>query len=371
MKKKVGVVGIGFIGVAHVEALRRLGDIEVVAICTTTNAKEKSEAMHVPSFYEDYHDMIDNEDLDAIHICTPNNTHFPIAKYAIEHNIDVLLEKPLTLNVEEAKELVSLAKQYKVKNGVNFHNRFYPTSIYMKQAIKDNVLGDITSVHGAYIQDWLLYDTDYSWRLNKDLSGNTRAIADIGSHWLDLMEYVTGLKVTRVMANMKTVYPLRQKPTGHVTAFQTKTNSETIPVSIDTEDLATIQFELSNGAIGTAIFSQVFAGEKNGISLKISGKNHSYSWDLSKHEQIIFGHRDKPNEVIVKDYTQMQEQKEYIAFPSGHTEGFPDTFKQVFDSFYHNKNKWVASFEDGLRQMLLNDCIFESCSTEKWVTIED
>lgn len=372
---KAAVIGAGFIGAVHVEMLRRLGNVSVVALCDAVDADKKAASMHIANAYSDYKKMIDEQKPDAIHICTPNHTHYDIAKYAIEKGVNFICEKPFTTTVEQAKELVSLAREKKVVGAVNFHNRLYPMPNEMHQMIKKDEVGDLFSVHGGYIQDWLMYDTDYSWRLEKGQVGKTRAIADIGSHWMDLVEFVTGEKIGRVNAAFRTVYPVRKKPMGKVETFQTLTDVSYEEIPIDTEDEAVVMFELEKGAIGTAIVSMVFAGKKNTMTLSIAGSKKSLEWSSESLNDLWIGHRDKPNEIMTKDASLMHKETAGLAsYPSGHIEGFPDAFKNVFRQFYDSFDKEgdyeFARLEDGLREMILSDCIFESAMSKTWVDVE-
>lgn len=371
MKKfKTAVIGSGFIGVAHIEALRRLGNVEVVALCDMFNAEKKAKENNIDLAYSDYKKLIDENELDFIHVCTPNNTHFEIAKYALERNVNVVLEKPMTFTIEEAEELVALVKEKKLINAVNFHNRLYPANIFTKNFIKNNNIGDVFSINGNYIQDWLLYDTDYSWRLNTKESGSTRAVADIGSHWMDLVEYLTGQKIVEVFAEFKTVYPQRKKAVGEIKTFTTNNSSDYELKDIDTEDIAMVMYRFDNGAIGSVTISQMGAGNKNNLEVFISGTKASVKWGLSDLENVHVGFRDKPNLTITKDYLLMPEAISSIDYPAGHTEGFADAIKQVFKQVYQQPSiKYYADFEDGLRQMILCERIHESAKSSKWVRV--
>lgn len=372
MKKfRAAVIGVGFIGVAHIEALRRLGNVDVVALCDPNEPEAKAKKHYIEKGYKDYTVMIDTEKLDFVHICTPNITHFEIAKYAFEHGVQVIIEKPVTFDTKQAYELVQIAKKYNLKNAVCFHNRFYAATAYMKDIIEQGEIGDLISVHGMYIQDWLLYDTDYSWRLEKEQSGITRVVADVGSHWLDLIEYVTGEKIIRVFADFKTLHPQRKKPKGVVEAFATENKGDFDLVDIDTEDVATISFELEEGAIGNCIVSQVFAGKKNKIVAFISGTKASLEWDLNNHEDVIIGYRSEPNKVVKKGFNLTKQVKDLISYPAGHAEGYPDTFKQLFHQVYNGTGNRYATLEDGYRQMVLNDAIYQSAHHERWMYVEE
>ncbi|QWC00584.1 Gfo/Idh/MocA family oxidoreductase [Mycoplasmatota bacterium] len=371
-KFKVGIIGIGFVGVAHIEALRRLGNVEVVAICGRHHIKDKANQLYVEHHYTDYKEMITEEKLDFVHICTPNNTHFEMAKYALENDINVVLEKPMTMTADEAQILTDLANKKRLVNVINFQNRLYPTSIQMKHLINQGQIGDIISIHGHYLQDWLLYDTDYSWRLNKKESGNTRAVADLGTHWMDLVEYLTNLKITEVFAEFKTHYKKRKKPMGPTESFSINKPNHYEEMNIDTEDVAMIFFRFSNHSIGNLTISQMAAGNKNNLEVNILGSKSSIHWSLQDLENIKIGHRDSPNQTIAKDYLLTPQAKNMIDYPAGHMEGYPDSIKQVFKEVYQNHDSissYYATFEDGLRQMILCEKIFESANKHQWVKI--
>lgn len=377
-KFRAGVIGAGFVGIAHIEALRRLGNVEVVALTGHQDAAEKAASLCIPYHFTDYRQMIDTMELDMVHICTPNDTHFEMAMYAMEHEVHVLCEKPMTISVEEARILAHTAKEKNLINAVNYHNRFYPITHHMRQMIKEGQLGSILSIHGGYIQDWLLYETDFNWRLISSKSGKTRAVADIGSHWLDLIEYITGLKITEVMADFGTFYKHRKRSINSTQTFAKVLNPAKSyeNVEIDTEDFACILLRFDNGAIGNTTISQMYAGEKNKISVLIGGTEMSAHWDSNDINNLIIGRRNEPNLVLTKDPGLLhQESRELASYPGGHAEGFPDAFKQAFKQIYASIEnpsivKDYATFEDGWRQMLICEKIYESAHTGKWAAID-
>ena len=376
---RAGVIGTGFIGQVHIETLRRLGNVEVVALTDKFSAKETAEKLNVPNYFEDYKEMIDKMNLDCIHICTPNNTHFEIAMYALDHGVNVLCEKPMTTSVEDAKKLCAKVKETGLVGAINFHNRFYPMTNHLKNIIKDGYLGDIFSISGSYTQDWLLWETDYSWRLNSKESGNTRVIADIGSHWMDLVEFVSGQKITEVMADFSTIHPTRKKPKKQVLAFSTEKfkpeDYEDIP--IDTEDNASVMFRFSNGAKGSAFFSQVIAGKSVAIDVLLGGYKKSAEWHSEQCNELIIGNRDSYKELLEKGPATIHpDSADKVAYPLGHLEGFPDAFKQSFKEVYKaiGDKSFVgdyAKFEDGLHEMILCEKIFEANEKQQWVKISE
>ena len=373
---QAAVIGTGFIGGVHIEAIRRLGNVNVAALCDTMGAEKKAEQFCVKKAYSDYRSMMDELELDAVHICTPNHTHYEIAKYAIQKGIHVICEKPFSTTVQEAEELVALAKEKGVVGAVNFHNRLYPIPNEMHEMIKHGEAGTLFSVHGGYIQDWLLYETDYNWRLEKGQVGKTRAIADIGSHWMDLVEFVTGEHIKRVCAKFRTVYPYRKKSLNRVETFQTVQGAgmEYEDVPIDTEDEAVLIFELDGGAIGSGIISMVYAGKKNTTMLDIAGSRLALSWNSESLNELWIGHRDQANELLTKDAALLHGGAAKLAsYPSGHVEGFADAFKQMFRQFYDSldgtEKGEFARLEDGLREMRLCEAVYESAMSDSWVEV--
>jgi len=379
MKKiKTGVIGLGFIGVAHVEALRRLNFVEVEAIADDASViQSKAQLLGVERYYSDYKKILADPEIDCIHICTPNNLHYTMAKEALNSGMHVVCEKPLTTSSAEAEELVELAAVKGLINATNFNVRFYPLMHQLKSAIQGGEFGNIFSVHGSYLQDWLFYATDYNWRLEPELSGDSRAVADIGSHWMDLTEFVTGLQITEVMADFATFHPIRKKPVKPVETYTGKllTPEDYQEVPISTEDYASILIRFNNGGHGALTVSQVFAGKKNQINLEIAGSIKSASWNSERPNELWLGSRDSANYLLMKDPSLLGvESRKIVSFPGGHNEGFPDTFKQLFNKVYNkiagNINEIeYPTFEAGLREIRLCEKIIESNQCKSWIKI--
>lgn len=377
---KAAVVGTGFIGPAHIEALRRIPNVEVAALSEATIelAREKATALGINRYYT-FEELLKQDDIQCIHICTPNFLHYPQAKAALEAGKNVVCEKPLATDSKEAEELVKLAEKKGLVNAVHFNLRYYPLVRQMKTMREKGDLGDIYSVMGSYLQDWLFYQTDYNWRLEPDKSGESRAIADIGSHLLDLMEYVTGLKITEVMADFSTVHKKRLKPLKRVETYSTEKLKplDYQEININTEDHANVLLRFNNGNKGVVTVSQVAAGRKNRLNIEISGSKSNLEWNSERPNEVWIGKRDQANQTLMKDPSLFyQEAVSLISFPGGHNEGFPDTSKQLFKEVYAAiaSGKVPASptyptFADGWRELVICERIIESNKKQAWVKI--
>jgi predicted dehydrogenase len=378
---KIGVVGLGFIGPAHIEAIRRQGvEVHGIAEFTPELAFEKAKQLNIPVAYASFGEMVDDPEIDVVHICSPNFLHFPQAKQALLAGKHVVCEKPLTITSAEAKELVELAKEKQLVNAINFNLRFYPVNFEARHLVQKDDFGEIFIVQGSYLQDWLLYPTDWNWRLDSDQGGALRAVADIGSHWIDLVMFITGLKVDEVFADLKTFYPIRKKPVLRVETFSNKEQSAAVEYEdkpIQTEDYASVMFRFENGAKGLLSVSQMSAGRKNRLFYEIDGSKSAVSWDSEHPNDLWIGHRDRANETLIKDPSLMSEASKTVSsYPGGHAEGFPDTFKQLQKKVYAyiQKNDFSVrpdfpTFTDGYISLLIEEAILKSSQAGTWVKV--
>jgi len=315
--------------------------------------------------------------VDAVHVCTPNFMHFPIAKDALEAGKHVICEKPLATSVAEAQQLVALAAATKRRNAT-FHNlRFYPLVQQMRRMREDGDLGEILVVQGTYSQDWLLYDTDWNWRLESKHNGPSRCLADIGSHWCDMAEHVTGLRITSLCADVQTFHKTRKQPKGPVETFAGKTlkPEDYIETPIDTEDFGAVVFRMGERTRGAFTASQVSAGRKNRLNIEIYGTKGGVSWDQERPDELWIGQRNSNNQIIVKDPSLLKPlAKSYADLPGGHSEGYDDTFKQVFRRFYQSiadpeAEPQYPQFADGLRQLTILEAELASNQKRGWVDV--
>ncbi len=378
MKKlKTAVFGTGFMGRVHTEGIRRLGNVEIVAIAASSQEKARkfADEVSVEGATGDYRTLLKDPSLDAVHVCTPNALHFPMAMAALEAGKNVLCEKPLATTVAEAEQLVAKAKEKNLAN-CTFHNlRYYPMVQQMRRLRESGELGEIYAVQGTYSQDWLLYDTDWNWRIDTSANGRSRAFADIGTHWCDMVEHVTGQRISSLCADLQTFHKTRKRPKNSVETFSGKTlqPSEYEDMPIDTEDFAAVLLRLGERTRGAFTVSQVSAGRKNRLCMEIYGSKGSVTWDQEKPDELWMGQRNEPNRLVVKDPSLMLEAaRSYADLPGGHSEGYDDTFKQVFRRFYRTVADRSASveypqFEDGLRQLRILDKVLQSSKARAWV----
>jgi len=332
---KTAIVGGGFMGRVHTEAVRRLGSTEPIAIGGRDEAAFRA--------------ALANPGIKAVHICTPNAAHFATAKAALEAGKHVLCEKPLATSAADAQTLVALATEKGLRNCTCHNLRYYPMVQHMRRMREDGNLGEILIVQGIYSQDWLLYDTDWNWRIDSKVSGPSRALADIGSHWCDMAEHVTGQWITSLCADLQTFHKQR-----------------------DTEDFGAVMFRMGDQARGAFTASQVSAGRKNRLSIEIYGTKSGVAWDQERPDELWIGNRNTNNQIIIKDPALLKEgARSYADLPGGHSEGYDDTFKQVFRRFYASIESPEAEpeypqFADELRQLIILEAELESNHRHAW-----
>jgi predicted dehydrogenase len=374
---KTAIFGTGFMGRVHLEAVRRVESVQAAAIAGRNEAAARhlGEPFSVPSM-SDYRAVLRDPAIDAVHICTPNAQHFSMAKDALQAGKHVICEKPLTTTVAEAEELVALAAKKRVRNCTCHNLRYYPMVQQMRRMREAGDLGDILVLQGTYSQDWLLYDTDWNWRVETKAGGPSRCMADIGSHWFDMAEHITGMRVTSLCADLQTFHPTRKQPKHSVETFANKLMGpeDYIETPVDTEDFGAVVFRMGARTRGCMTASQVSAGRKNGLSIEIYGTKSSVAWNQERPDELWQGHRDVGNEIYVKDPSLLKPgARSYADLPGGHSEGYDDTFKQVFRRFYASIGKGDApeypQFVDGLRQMKILNSVLESNRKRGWVDV--
>ncbi|HEX2083759.1 MAG TPA: Gfo/Idh/MocA family oxidoreductase, partial [Xanthomonadaceae bacterium] len=305
---RVGLMGAGFIGPWHVDALRRLGHVDVVALAGSRqdSADAAAAKLGIARAYGDYRTLLDEADVDVVHIAAPNHLHHPIAMAAIEHGKHVVCDKPLANTAAEARELLDAARAAGVFHAVTFNYRGNPLVQQARAMIANGDIGRPLLVHGRYLQDWLLHEDDWSWRLEPDKSGASSALADIGSHWCDLAQHVAGRRIVEVLADLVTAVPRRRKPTTRgAGTFGSNADAEGEWVDVAMEDLATVLLRFEDGARGSLAVGQVCAGHKNDLALEVCGSRSALKWRQEAQNELWIGHRDRANELLQKDPSLM------------------------------------------------------------------
>ena len=373
------VIGTGFIGTVHAEALRRLG-VRVTGLLGSSpeRASERAQALGIDKVYGNLDELLADDAVDVVHVTSPNRHHFDQVKRILAAGRHVVCEKPLAISSAESAELVRLAAASDRITAVNYNIRFYPLNQHARQMVGNGLFGDVRLITGHYLQDWLLFDTDWNWRLDPKEGGALRAVGDIGTHWIDLTSFISGQKVTSVMAELTTFVETRKQPVGPVETFSQERAGDTVDREIETDDTALILLRYANGARGSVSISQVSAGRKNSLQWEIDGSKAAASWNSETPDHLWIGHRDKPNEILQRDASLMNDQGSAAAsLPGGHVEGFADSFFALFRNVYSAvaagaapENPAYATFADGHYEMLICDAVLKSAREGRWVDIE-
>jgi predicted dehydrogenase len=378
MKQAAAVIGLGFVGRAHLEALRRMGVPVVGMLGSSLERSEEARAsLGLERAYASLEELAADPKVSVVHICTPNHVHFEQASRMLRAGKHVLCEKPLAMDSRESEMLVKLAKECKRVGGVAYNLRYYPLCQEARAAVASGAIGQPRLVHGSFLQDWLLFPSDWNWRLDSKLGGELRAVSDIGTHWLDLMMWITGSKVTEVCADLATVVPVRRRPRGRVETFQKAANVEFDEIPITTDDYASVLLHFENDLRGVMTVSQVSAGRKARLWFEIDGTKASLAWNSESPNTLWIGHRETACEELPKDPAMMNPAaRGYAAYPGGHAEGYPDTFLQLFREFYKyiDAGDFTApqpfpNFVNGNQELLLCEAIAKSAQDRAWLEV--
>jgi len=378
MPLNAAIVGLGFVGRAHLEALRRLGiPVQGVLGSTPERSRAAKEASRLPRAYESLEELAADASIQVVHLCTPNHLHFQETSQLLRAGKHVLCEKPLALDSRETAALVSLLRETGLAGGIAHNLRYYPLCQEARALIRKGAIGQVKLVHGSFLQDWLLFPTDWNWRLDARLGGELRAVSDIGTHWLDLTTWLTGSKISELCADLATVQPTRYRPKGRVESFQKANATETEEVMVATDDYASVLLNFENDARGAMTVSQVSAGRKTRLWFEIDGTEGSLSFNSESPNSLWIGRRDRACEVLPKDPAlQSPESRGYSAYPGGHQEGYPDTFVQLFKDFYGYIEKGdlraprsFPTFVTGHDGLVLCEAIAESAQKHAWVSV--
>ena len=375
---------MGYISISHIDALRRIGGVEIVAIADADKdlAARRAAEFNIPRYYQTIDELLQDEEVQVIHNCTPNNLHLEVNKKIIAAQKHLFTEKPLARSVAETIQIVELMQDYPdVVVGVNFCYRMNPLIQDAKARIANDEIGRPLLIHGSYLQDWLLYDTDYNWRVDAEVSGPSRCVADIGSHWMDTAQTMLGAKIVEVCANTLIAHPIRKKPKGQVESFAINNNTDYEEVVVNTEDYAGALIRFDNGTVGQFQCSQVSAGRKCFIDIEVDGSQASFQWQHQTSDKMWKGNRDKNNEEVMRNPNlMMPESRKYSYLAAGHPEGWNDAFKNNLQAFYDyiraGKKHGVdvsdfADIADSHYIARLTEAILKSSNERRWVSIDE
>jgi predicted dehydrogenase len=378
MKQVAAVIGAGFVGKAHIEALRRLPvPVRGTLVSSGERSTAAAKALGLERAYKGVDEIASDPEVTAVHICTPNYVHFEQAAKLMRAGKHVLCEKPLAMDSRESATLVALANETNRVGGVAHNLRYYPLCVQAKALIESGAIGQVKLVHGGFLQDWLTYPTDWNWRLESKLGGELRAVSDIGTHWLDLIQWITGQKVEELCADLATVVPVRHKPRGHVESFSSAKDVATDEMPIDTDDYASVLVHLDHGAKGVFTVSQVSAGRKCKLHFEINGTEGSLAWNAEEPNTLWIGRRNQANEILIKDPSLLAPAaRPYAAYPGGHAEGYPDTFVQLFHDYYNYLDagdfkapRKFPTFATGHEELILCEAIQKSAQDRAWTKL--
>jgi len=380
---RMGLVGPGFIATQHVEAVRRLGYVDVIAIAGSSleSAQRKAASLHIDRAYGNWQELIADPDIDVVHNTTPSYLHFPVSLAALQAGKHVVSDKPLALDSTECRQLCQAAEAAGVTNAVTFNYRGNPMVQQMRTMVAQGSLGQQAFVHGRYLQDWMTDDHVYSWRSDPHKGGRSSALADIGSHWCDLAEHVSGSHITAVLADLATVVPTRYSAGGSAEAFAGRKGAQGTPVQVEGEDLATVLLRWENGARGVFTVGQVLPGHKNNLQLEINGREASLMWNQEHQNELWMGRHDAPATILNKDPALLfAEARAYTHLPAGHQEGWASAFTNVIADIYAwigrggkpgDEGPTVCSFVRAARTVSLLEAMLESHARGGvWIQVE-
>lgn len=372
------VIGGGFVGRLHVEALRRLG-IPVRGLLGSSPERGSTRAaeLGLPAGYASLDDLLADPAVDVVHVASPNHLHAEQVAAILDAGRHVVCEKPLATSSSESAALLRQADASGLVHALCFNLRFYPLNLQASATIRQGGIGGVRLITGHYLQDWLLHDTDWNWRLDPHQAGDLRAVADIGSHWLDLVAFLTGAKIQAVMADLATFVPIRYRGAESSETFSRSSRRASEPVAVRSEDAATILLRFEGGARGALAISQVSAGRKNSLRYQVDGSASSIAWESEQPDQLWIGHRDRPNELMARDPAMLDgEARAATRLPAGHVEGYADTFVALFAAVYgdilggsRSGRAAYPTIADGHEIMMVTDAVAASARTGQWTAV--
>ena len=371
-KLGIAIVGTGMIGAVHHRAALLAGaEIRGVAASSPHRARDVAQAWNVPRAYRDIEEVVTDPQVHVVHVCTPNHLHRAMAQAALEAGKHVICEKPLATTLEDAQALAALATSTGLVATVPFVYRYHPVVREARARIAQGELGPLHLIHGSYLQDWLLDPASNNWRVDPALGGASRVFADIGSHWCDLVEWVSGERFAEVSAAFATVIAERSTDTGQ--SFTTAVAGGAMQ-AVASEDVAAAMFRTGAGTLASLTVSQVSAGRHNRLWFEIDGAKASVAFNQEDAERLWIGLPDQREEVFVRGPgAGSAEQRRLSVLPAGHAQGYAQCFEAFVADTYRaiegEQPQGLPTFEDGVRSALIVDRVIASARTRAWTTI--
>ncbi len=357
---RAGIIGTGFMGGVHARAVRATGaTLTRVSARTPEVARQGAEAMGATAAAESAEELLEADDVDVVHVCTPNHLHARLAELALKAGKHVICEKPLATTAEDARRLAELAAETEAVTAVPFVYRFYPAVREARARIRAGEAGRLWLLHGSYLQDWLASSQDSNWRVDPAIGGASRAFGDIGVHWCDLMEFVTGHRITRLTATTANAFAERRTKNGSA--------------PVGTEDGATVLFETDGGAAGSVVVSQVSPGRKNRLWFSFDGQDASYSFDQESPDTVWVGGRSENRVILRGPDTLRPDAAHYATLPAGHPQGYQDSFNafvaDTYDAVGGHEPDGLPTFADGSRAASVTAAVVQSARSHTWVEV--
>jgi predicted dehydrogenase len=373
---RAGIAGAGFIGAVHARSARLAGArIAAVAASSLESAQNAADAFGADRALASAEELVQDPSVDVVHICTPNHLHLPLAEAALAAGKHVVCEKPLALDGAGAQRLVDAAAGSGPQAVVPFVYRYYPTVREARERVRDESTGELRLLHGAYLQDWLLRPDDDNWRVHEELGGRSRAFADIGSHWCDLAQFISGHRIARVSARLLTAIPERLGADGR-RAFAAGGDGGVggEPRAVTTEDAAAVHFETDHGALGSVIVSQISPGRKNKLWIELDGAEEALVFDQENPEELWLGRREAAT-IVRRDPEYLSPAAaRFASLPPGHPQGYADCFDafvaDVYDAIATGApSDGLPGFDDGLRAAQITDAVLASAESGQWADV--
>jgi predicted dehydrogenase len=371
---RMAIAGAGMIARVHADAARRAGAVVAgVSASSPERAKAAAQSLGARRSFDSSEELATSDDVDVVHVCTPNALHGDLVRLALSAGKHVVCEKPLATTAAEAEELTELAARAGLVAAVPFVYRYHPMAAEARARVLGGSTGEVRLIHGHYLQDWLSEPGDNNWRVDAQAGGPSRAFADIGSHWCDLVEWVTGHRISELTASAQTVMPERARAGRGTFVAERATEAAAERVAVTTEDAVQVLFRTDRGASGSLVVSQVSPGRKNRLWFEVDGAGAGLAFDQENPESLFVGSR-AGNAVLPRDPALLSPEAARISpLPAGHPMGYHDCFAgfvmDVYRAVADGGEQRFPTFGDAARAARLTEAVLRSARTRSWIEV--